>query len=104
MGWTASNQGGRRQPGDPRTELQILASFFHQDFFILGGNAYDFAKAHFSGISSARKAVLKEELLALLAFRKSKKALQNEWFRLGAGSWQKELDLRVVLHDFVGML
>ena len=84
--------------------MQIFAGFFHQDFDLLNEDAYEVARNHFSGISETRRAALRKELESLLEFRKSKNALMNEWWRLGAGSWQKGLDLRAALNDFVDML
>jgi len=89
---------------DPRSELEIFAGFFHQDFDLCEEDAYEIARKHFNGISRARRAVLKSELVDLLEFRKSKKAIRNAWWRLGAASWQSGLDLRAALHDYVDML
>ena len=90
--------------GDQRTELELFTSFFHQDFNLVGEDAYDVARRHFAGISVARRAALKSELVGLLEFRKSKQALRNAWRRLGAQNWQKGLDLRTALNDFADML
>ncbi len=89
--------------GDTRSELELFASFFHQDFD-LEGDAYKVAREHFHGISPARRKALKTELATLLEFRKSKKALRNAWWRLGAGGWQRGLDLRTALREFADML
>jgi hypothetical protein len=102
----SKNMENRILPNELKTELQEFASWFHQDWKILFGDAQSCAKTYFSGLSPERRKRLRIELLVFLEGEKNSTAnnLLRSWYGLGAQGWQTNIDLRNTLFSFARKL
>jgi hypothetical protein len=91
---------------DKTSPLQNLASWFHQDFKLMGMEADDWGKEFIKSLSAAQRRTLKVELLELAAAYpgRSGKGLLNAWARLGAQSWPRSANLRDTIQLWVEAL
>ena len=83
-----------------------LASWFHQDFTLMGLEPDHWGKEFIKTLSKGQRRVLKVELLELVAAYpgKSEKGIRSAWARLGAAGWPHSADLRQVIHSWVKAL
>jgi hypothetical protein len=86
--------------------LANLASWFHQDFKLIGIEPEDWGKEFIKSLSMGQRRALKVELLDLAAAYpgKSGKGLRNAWIRLGAQCWPRSADLGRMIVAWVEML
>jgi CdiI immunity protein len=73
-----------------------LASWFHQDFKLMGIEPDQWGREFIKSLSVDQKRALRAELLELAAAYpgKSGKGLRNAWARLGAQCWPRSANLR----------
>jgi hypothetical protein len=83
-----------------------LASWFHQDFKLMGIEPEDWGKEFIKSLSVGQRRTLKVELLQLAAAYpgKSGKGLRNAWARLGAQCWPRSENLRDTIQLWVEAL
>lgn len=88
------------------TVLERFVSVFHQDFELFDRSPDEIATGVFRSLSVEEKVSLKNELIELLDKNpgKKQKGLLNSWFRLGAQWWDKRLDLRQSIENWVSKL
>jgi hypothetical protein len=88
------------------TVLIRFASIFHQDFGFLNCDPDEMAQGFFRSLSIEEKASLRKELFELLDENpgKKQKGLHNAWLRLGAQWWDRKLDLRQSIKDWIEKL
>lgn len=86
-----------------RTPVQGLASWFHQDFALMGVEPGEWGKTLMKSLSAEQRRVLRVELLELKAayLGKSDKGLRNAWIRLGAAGWSSSTDLRQTIDVWI---
>jgi hypothetical protein len=89
-----------------RTPVQGLATWFHQDFALMGVEPGEWGKTFMRSLSAEQRRVLRVELLELKAayLGKSDKGLRNAWIRLGAALWPRGVDLRQAIDSWVEAL
>jgi len=78
------------------SELEHLASFFHQDFDLMEMSPQEAADAHVRKLCNGRRRALKRELEALLSEYPGvdNRGLHSAWLRAGANWWDSSKDLR----------
>jgi hypothetical protein len=88
------------------TVLKRFVRIFHQDFGLLNCDADEMALGFFRSLSIEEKASLKKDFLELLDEYpgKKQKGLRNAWLRLGAQWWDRKLDLRQSIEDWITKL
>src|SRR5882757_7936726 len=86
-----------------RTPVQGLASWFHQDFALMGVEPDQWGKEFMRSLSTAQRHSLRLELIELLAAYPGKtgKGLCNAWIRLGAAVWPRGVDLRQTIDSWI---
>ena len=86
-----------------RTPLQKFALWFHQDWYLQYPNFHEGARMYIEQLSSKEKVALANELEAFVTEHQSNtgKGAKNAWLKLGAASWQKELEILPTLQEFV---
>ena len=101
-------RGDRRDAAAAKQDLPLrkLASWFHQDFALMGIGPVQWGEQFFKSLPVAEKRALKLELAQLLASYpgKSGNGLKNAWVRLGAQSWPKSANLKQVVESWLGSL
>jgi hypothetical protein len=90
----------------PKNELSQFARWFHQDWKLEFENFHEGATMYFESLTPERKKLLRSELSEFLEAHpgQSGKGLKRSWLRLGAAGWQRDLDIRDTLGQFVKML
>ncbi len=88
------------------SEIEDFASFFHQDFDLMGKDPNEYAHDIFNGLSKKQKSSLRESFIQLLDENsgKKQKGLLNSWRRLGAVWWDKKIDLRATMQNWINCL
>jgi hypothetical protein len=86
--------------------LANLASWFHQDFKLMGIEPDQWGREFIKSLSVDQKSALRAELLELAAAYpgKSGKGLRNAWARLGAQCWPRSANLREMIDLWVKAL
>lgn len=85
------------------TVLKRFVRFFHQDFGLLNCDPDEIALGFFRLLSIEEKVSLKKGFLELLDENpgKKQKGLRKAWLRLGAQWWDRKLDLRKSIEDWI---
>jgi hypothetical protein len=75
-----------------QTELEMFASYFHQDFGVLHVSAEEGAQRYLKTLSIDRKAQLSSEAVRFLNqyAGKNHQSKKNAWLKLGAQWWSEE--------------
>ena len=83
-----------------------LASWFHQDFELMGMEPEEWGKEFIKSLSVDQRRTLKVEWLELKAAYpgKSGKGLRNVWIRLGAQGWPRSANLRDTIQLWIEAL
>jgi hypothetical protein len=86
--------------------LANLASWFHQDFALMGIEPEDWGKEFIKSLSMEQTRVLRVELQELQTAYpgKSGKGLRNAWIRLGAAVWPRSANLRQAIESWLKAL
>jgi hypothetical protein len=86
--------------------LGNLASWFHQDFKLMGIEADQWGKEFIKSLSVVQRNVLRVELVELAAAYpgKSRKGLRSAWIRLGAAGWPRSADLQLIIESWLRAL
>jgi hypothetical protein len=86
-----------------RTPVQGLASWFHQDFALMGVEPGEWGREFIRSLSVSQEGELKTELMELVATYPGKngKGLMNAWIRFGAQSWPRSADLRQTIDSWI---
>ena len=86
--------------------LADLASWFHQDFKLMGIEADQWGKEFIKPLSTGERRALRVELLELATAYpgKSGKGLRNAWIRLGAAGWPRSANLRETMDSWIKAL
>jgi hypothetical protein len=89
-----------------KSALAELASWFHQDFALMGVSPDQWGREFIKPLSGAKKRVLRDELHGFLAAYpgKSAKGVCNAWVRLGAAGWPRATDLRSTINSWIKAL
>ena len=89
-------------PSPRQSELQQLASWFHQDWNLVFPDFYTGLRMYLDNLPAGRRAALGSELRRFMEQNQgaSAKALKRLWLRLGAQGWQANLDIRDTLDAF----
>lgn len=90
----------------PRSELQKFAGWFHQDYTLFFTDFHEGARMYLADLPLERKPVLRRELLAHLETHSgaSQEEMLKLWWRLGAGAWPPDLDMKKALREFTEMM
>jgi hypothetical protein len=88
------------------SELERFVKIFHQDFGLMNCAPDEMAHGFFRSLSSKEKASLRKELIELLNENpgKKQKGLRNAWLRLGAQCWDRKLNLRLSIENWIAKL
>jgi hypothetical protein len=86
--------------------LANLASWFHQDFKLMGIEPDQWGREFIKSLSAEQRRVLRVELQELEATYPGKggKGLRNAWIRLGAQCWPRSANLRGIIEVWVKAL
>jgi hypothetical protein len=89
-----------------KSPLANLASWFHQDFALMGIEPEEWGREFIKSLSADQRRTLKVELLDLGAAYpgKSGKGLRNAWIRLGAAWCPRAAKVQDMIEVWVGML
>ena len=93
-------------PTPERTELQEFAQWFHQDWRLMFPNFYMGAAMYIKQLTPERRLQLQQQLRAFLDANAgaTPRELEQQWLKLGAAEWERDLTIHEVLQDFVWML
>jgi CdiI immunity protein len=89
-------------PSPGRSELQQLASWFHQDWKMVFPDFYKGLNLYLDNLPQERRVALGRELRQFLEQNngRSSEELKQLWLRLGAQGWQASLDIHSALEEF----
>jgi len=89
-----------------RSVIEDFASFFHRDFDLMEKHPNEFAQEVFNSLSKKQKSSLRKSLIQLLEenYGKKQKGLLNSWRRLGAEWWDKKIDLKATIQNWINYL
>ena len=89
-----------------RSEIEDFASFFHRDFDLMEKDPNKYAQDIFNALSKKQKTSLHKSFIQLLEENtgKKQKGLLNAWCRLGAEWWDKKIDLRASIQNWINYL
>jgi hypothetical protein len=108
VGWGAGCSGDMHvvAASNQHSPLHNLASWFHQDFNLMGIEPEEWGKEFIKSLSAEERRVLRVELQELQAAYPGKngKGLRNAWIRLGAESWPRSANLREMIGVWVKAL
>ena len=91
-------------PGPRRSELEMFASFFFQDWYLIFPDFYTGVDMYISAISRKQRQILSKQLEQFVEDHKTPAQLKQAWLNAGAQAWPPELEIVSTLRDFAKII